>query len=188
MNAGDSPHEGRLCDCVFECVGECDCESGSAKRIFACVVAVSPLPHVNRRRRGSQAVEWERVPSQLGGATPPLSSLIMAHQKKKKEWLCGVCMCPDNHLLHGNTGVQEKGHQSWRAVRRGRGRGDIQSVEETAGVETERPTQCCCPIIFSKLQTDVSTITWRSNSYDRVRLFTFPCECVCVCVHLRVDY
>lgn len=30
----------RLC---FECVGECDCESGSAKRICACVVAVSPL-------------------------------------------------------------------------------------------------------------------------------------------------
>ncbi len=39
----------------FECVGECDCESGSAKRICTCVVAVSPLlllVHLNRQRGG----------------------------------------------------------------------------------------------------------------------------------------
>lgn len=45
--ARDGLLEARFCDCV----GECDCESGSTKRICACVVAVIPpalLVHVNR--------------------------------------------------------------------------------------------------------------------------------------------
>lgn len=133
VNAGDSPHEGRLCDCVLECVGECDCESGSAKRIFACVVAASPLPHVNRRRRGSQAVEWERVPSQLGGATPPLSSLIMAHQKKKKKsgsvvFVCALtttyCMGTQAYrrraINHGGPCGGGEGEETFRAWKRRR--------------------------------------------------------------------
>lgn len=55
--ARDSLLQVRFCDCVFECVGECDCESGSTKRICTCVVAVIPLlllVHLNRQR---EAVE-----------------------------------------------------------------------------------------------------------------------------------
>lgn len=43
----------RFCGCVFGRVGECDCESGSTKRICACVLAVSPLlllVHLNSQR------------------------------------------------------------------------------------------------------------------------------------------
>lgn len=36
--AGDIPHFVSFCDCVFECVGECDCGSGRAKRIYTCAV------------------------------------------------------------------------------------------------------------------------------------------------------
>ena len=35
---------------VFECVGECDFECGSTKRIWVCVVAVSLLLHIDAER------------------------------------------------------------------------------------------------------------------------------------------
>lgn len=41
--ARDSLLKVRFCDCVFERVGECDCESGSTKRICACVGAAIPM-------------------------------------------------------------------------------------------------------------------------------------------------
>lgn len=63
--ARDSLLSARFCDCVFECVGECDCESGSAKRICVCFVAVSPLllllVHLNRRRGGGGCVAADSV-------------------------------------------------------------------------------------------------------------------------------
>lgn len=63
-------------------MGECDCESGSTKRICACVVAMSPLlllVHLNRQRFGSGGggggggelhPGYKCDQTQLGGATP----------------------------------------------------------------------------------------------------------------------
>lgn len=81
--ARDSLHKVRLCDCVFERVGECDCKSGSAKRICTWAAAVSSLlllVHLNRQR-GATASPWKVCSVTARGRHPLPSSLITAHQK-----------------------------------------------------------------------------------------------------------
>lgn len=94
----------RLCDCVFECVGECDCESGSAKRICACDVAVSSLLlllHLNRQR-GVAASRLKVCFVTARGRHPPLSSLIIAHQKVAL-WCLYVPQQPPTAWEHRRT-------------------------------------------------------------------------------------
>lgn len=80
-------------------------------------------------------------------------------------------MCPDNHLVHGNTGRHKQQHQSLLGVEKKRRR------EGEKGEETFRrwkmvwgrqwsvgETMLFLPIILPQIQTNVTTITVMSNS------------------------
>ena len=181
----------RFCDCVFQCVGECDCESGSAKRICACVVAVSPLlllVHLNRhegRRRG----ELNVCSVTARGRHPPRSSLIKAHHKVA---LCCLLRAPATTYCMGTRAYTSSAinhYQRWRG--RGRERGEETGSEGKGGSEGGRGDGVGETMLFSYYPLEITDQC--HNYYLEVKLIcwseTCPlpaCLCVCVCVSVCV--